>query len=188
MPEGPILLEELVPDDRLEALLVATDAPNHAKHCIEVLNHECLLHRLDRWEFHVAWELLKTVTRIRSASRSHCSVTVKVARLAWSRLGHTAYGGEMGRVRGEKGSFYGKYQSPAAKLPIIKRPPLLPDVPSGGHGGSHDYLTYELVTSILQNRKPLVDIGLALDMTVARIVAHHSALNGGELIKTPPNE
>ena len=32
-------LEELVKDDALEAVFVATDAPSHAKHCIEVLKH-----------------------------------------------------------------------------------------------------------------------------------------------------
>jgi predicted dehydrogenase len=32
-------LEELVKDDTIEAVFVATDAPNHAKHCMEVLNH-----------------------------------------------------------------------------------------------------------------------------------------------------
>jgi hypothetical protein len=32
-------LEELVKDPKIEAVFVATDAPHHAKHCIEVLNH-----------------------------------------------------------------------------------------------------------------------------------------------------
>ena len=32
-------LEEMVKDDGIEAIFVATDAPSHAKHCIEVLNH-----------------------------------------------------------------------------------------------------------------------------------------------------
>ncbi len=32
-------LEEMVKDDRVEAIFVATDAPNHAKHCIDVLKH-----------------------------------------------------------------------------------------------------------------------------------------------------
>lgn len=32
-------LEEMVKDDTIEAIFVATDAPSHAKHCIEVLNH-----------------------------------------------------------------------------------------------------------------------------------------------------
>jgi hypothetical protein len=32
-------LEELVKDDQIEAVFVATDAPSHARHCIEVLKH-----------------------------------------------------------------------------------------------------------------------------------------------------
>ena len=32
-------LEELVKDDRIEAVFVATDAPSHARHCIDVLKH-----------------------------------------------------------------------------------------------------------------------------------------------------
>ncbi len=32
-------LEEMVKDDSIEAIFVATDAPSHARHCIEVLNH-----------------------------------------------------------------------------------------------------------------------------------------------------
>jgi predicted dehydrogenase len=32
-------LEEMVKDDQIEAIFVATDAPSHARHCIEVLNH-----------------------------------------------------------------------------------------------------------------------------------------------------
>ena len=32
-------LEELVKDETIEAVFVATDAPSHARHCIEVLNH-----------------------------------------------------------------------------------------------------------------------------------------------------
>ncbi len=32
-------LEEMVKDDKIEAIFVATDAPSHARHCIEVLKH-----------------------------------------------------------------------------------------------------------------------------------------------------
>jgi hypothetical protein len=39
--------------------------------------------------------------------------------------------------------------------------------------------------SILENRKPLVDITQALNMTVAGVVAHQSALKDGELMKIP---
>jgi hypothetical protein len=43
----------------------------------------------------------------------------------------------------------------------------------------------EFVTAILEDRKPLVDIAQALNMTVGGIVAHQSALKGGALKKIP---
>jgi hypothetical protein len=43
----------------------------------------------------------------------------------------------------------------------------------------------EFVTAILQDRKPLVDIATALNMTVGGIVAHNSALKDGEWMKIP---
>jgi len=102
--------------------------------------------------------------------------------VSWDSPGH---GGEMGRIRGQKGSYYGKYEGLEKNLPDIKRPPLPPGVEAGGHGGSHGYLMNEFVTAILQNRKPLVDVAQALNMTVAGIVAHQSAMKGGELKKIP---
>ena len=60
---------------------------------------------------------------------------------------------------------------------------------AGFHTGrqerAHGYLMSEFVNAILQDRKPLVDIAQALNMTVAGIVAHESALKGGELKKIP---
>jgi predicted dehydrogenase len=102
--------------------------------------------------------------------------------VSWDTPG---YGGEMGRVRGRKGSFYGQYEGLEKKLPPTKRPPLPPHVEPGSHGGSHGYLMNEFVLSILEDRKPLVDVAWALNMTVAGIVAHQSALRGGELMKIP---
>ncbi len=43
----------------------------------------------------------------------------------------------------------------------------------------------EFVTAILDDRKPLVDVAQALNMTVSGIVAHQSALKDGELMKIP---
>jgi predicted dehydrogenase len=94
-------------------------------------------------------------------------------------------GGEIGRVRGQKGSFYGKYEGLETNLPDLVRPGLPPKVAPGGHGGSHGYLMNEFVTAILEDRKPLVDVAQALNMTVAGIVAHQSALKGGEWLKVP---
>ena len=94
-------------------------------------------------------------------------------------------GGEMGRLRGQKGSFYEKYEGLEKALPNLQRPPLPPGVSAGGHGGSHGHLMNEFVTAVLQNRPPLVDVAMALNLTVAGIVAHQSALKNGELLKIP---
>ncbi len=56
---------------------------------------------------------------------------------------------------------------------------------NSGHGGSHTFITHEFIDSIVNDRTPEVDIYQALAMTVPGIVAHQSALKGGELLKIP---
>lgn len=85
-------------------------------------------------------------------------------------------GGERGRVYGQK------YKNGVVNR---SRPPLPPGVGGGGHGGSHGYLMSDFVDAILRDRKPLVDVAQALNMTVPGIVAHQSALRDGELLKIP---
>jgi len=93
---------------------------------------------------------------------------------------------ERGRVFGEKGWMDGtEYHGSARKLPDITRPPLPPGMPAGGHGGSHGLLANEFITSILENREPLVNVYEALAMTVPGIIAHKSALRDGESLKIP---
>jgi predicted dehydrogenase len=283
-------LEELVKDDRIEAVFVATDAPSHARHCVEVLKHgkhvasavPAVFGSLE--DAHKLFEAVKASRRKYMMFETSCfhddlhamrqiyqagglgkllysegeyfhymeepipsykdwrvglppqwypthsnayypGVTggsfTEVSCLGMpSRINHLqpannryknpfgteiallrtseggmarmgvswdspGYGGEMGRIRGQNGSFYGKYEGLAKALPNTRRPPLPPGVPGGGHGGSHGYLMNEFVTAILQDRKPLVDIALALNLTVAGIVAHQSALKDGELMKIP---
>jgi len=109
-----------------------------------------------------------------------------MARMAvsWDTPGE---GGERGRIRTEKGTFYGEFQSGKkdATSPAIARPPLPPGVAAGGHGGSHGYLMTEFIEAILLNRKPLVDVAQSLNMTVSGIVAHQSSLKDGELMNIP---
>lgn len=95
--------------------------------------------------------------------------------------------GEIGRVRGTKGSMSGMTYDGLEDITAIDlaKPPLPDTVSAGGHGGSHGYLCEEFVNSILQERKPLIDIAWSLNMTVAGIVAHASALKDGELMKVP---
>ncbi len=284
-------LEEMVKDDQIEAIFVATDAPSHARHCIEVMKHgkhvACAVpatfgsvEDADRLievvkntgktymmfetsyfheDLHAMRELYRagslgelvysegeyyhdSVEQIDSykgwriglppqwypthSNAYHIGVTggsftevscmgmpsIKplispnknsyknpfgtevamfrtseggMARMAvsWDTPGD---GGERGRIRGQKGSYYGKFEGLAAdQLPDVRRPALPPGVEAGGHGGSHGQLMNEFVASILQERRPLVDIGQALNMTVAGIIAHQSALKDGELLKIP---
>lgn len=285
-------LEELVKDDRIEAVYIATDAPSHARHCIEALNHgkhvACAVPAVFG-SLEEAEELFETVKRtglkymmyetsmfrenhyamrqiynaggfgtvvyaegeywhysengIKSFNNwrhgmppqwypthsdayfvgvtggSFLEVSCMgipgtmeryqppnniyknpfateitfyrtseggVARMARSSdtIGH-GYGAETGRIRGTKGSYFDKYEGVEKNLPDMERPPLPPGVPAGGHGGSHGRLTDEFITAILQDRKPLVDIAMALNMTVGGIVAHQSAMKDGEWLKIP---
>ncbi len=109
-----------------------------------------------------------------------------MARMAvsWDTPGHH---GEMGRVRGEKGSMTGMDFQGIADISgiTLEKPPLPPSVSAGGHGGSHGYLCEEFVSALLENRKPYVDIIAALNMTVSGVVAHQSALKDGERMKIP---
>jgi predicted dehydrogenase len=102
--------------------------------------------------------------------------------VSWDTPGDS---GERGRVRGQKGSFYEKYDGFEKSLPSLLRPALPPNMPLGSHGGSHANLIEEFINSILQNRKPLIDIAMALNLTVPGIVAHQSAMKNGELLKIP---
>ncbi len=285
-------LEEMVKDDKIEAIFVATDAPNHAKHCIEVLKHgkhvacavpvcfgsleegEQLFEAVKKatglkymmYEtscFHDDLHLMRTiydagglgkivyaegeyyhymeqpidsykgwriglppqfypthsnayyvgvtggsftevscmgmpstVEHLKPANnvyrnpfgteialfRTNDGGTARMG-VSWDTPGAE---GEMGRVRGQRGSVVGgKYVGLEKNLPDAKRPPLPPGMELGGHGGSHGPLTEEFVRAILQDRKPLIDICAALNMTAAGIVAHQSAMKDGELLKIP---
>jgi hypothetical protein len=283
-------LEELVKDDTIEAVFIATDAPNHAKHAIEVLKHgkhvatavpavfgsledadrlfeavktsglkymmfetSCFredlysmrqiysagglgkliysegeyYHYMDKalpsyldWRVGLppqwypthsnAYDICVASTSFTEVSCLGMPSTINhlkpenniyknpfgteialfrtseggMSRMAvsWDSPGD---GGERGRIRGQKGSFYDKYEGLEKSLPNFKRPPLPPGVSGGGHGGSHGLLMNEFVSAILQNRKPLIDIVMALNLTVPGIVAHTSALKNGELLKIP---
>ena len=59
---------------------------------------------------------------------------------------------------------------------------------SGGHGGSHPFLTHEFVSALVEDREPVIDLYESLAMTVPGIVAHQSALKGGEQLKIPSFE
>jgi predicted dehydrogenase len=93
---------------------------------------------------------------------------------------------DMKNAHGEKGRVYG--QKPHNNRIPGHRPPLPPGIGGGGHGGSHGQLTSDFIESILMDRKPIVGIGDALNMTLAGVIAHKSALKGGEWMQIPQYE
>ncbi|AWT58858.1 MAG: Glycosyl hydrolase family 109 protein 1 [Candidatus Moanabacter tarae] len=103
-------------------------------------------------------------------------------------FGAAGSGGERGEVHGEFGTVVGTEFSPKDKIKnpdLFTKPQLPPGMEAGGHGGSHGYLTDEFITSILEDRDPLINIAWSLNMTVPGIIAHESALRDGEWMKVP---
>lgn len=90
---------------------------------------------------------------------------------------------DMKDAHGEKGRVYG--QKPHDPKIDGRRPALPPGVGGGGHGGSHGHLTNNFIESILLDKEPIVGIGDALNMTLSGVIAHQSALKGGEWMKIP---
>ncbi|MCL2711143.1 MAG: Gfo/Idh/MocA family oxidoreductase [Planctomycetaceae bacterium] len=288
-------LEEMVKDKEIEAIYVATDAPGHAGHCLEVLRHgkhaATAVPAVYGWDqLDTAEELLEEVNRSglvytmfeTSAYRDNCYAMQKIYRaggfgeivysegeyvhymptpldsykgwriglppmyypthstafycavtdgsftdvscmgyesrsapapdnvygnkftseIALLRLskGGTArmscawdiqgYHAEDGRNFGEKGSYTTQFNGSNEAREIVsklklKKPQLPPGVTAGGHGGSHGYLGNDFVEAILLNRRPPVDIVMALNMSVPGIIAHRSALKDGELMTIP---
>lgn len=57
--------------------------------------------------------------------------------------------------------------------------------PINGHGGSHPHLVHEFVQAIIDDRPPAVDAVTAANWTCAGLLAHESALRGGDWIDLP---
>jgi predicted dehydrogenase len=54
-----------------------------------------------------------------------------------------------------------------------------------GHGGSHPHLVHEFVGSLQNNRQPYPNAIQSANITCVGILAHESALKGGEIIQLP---
>lgn len=54
-----------------------------------------------------------------------------------------------------------------------------------GHGGSHPHLVHEFINALLENKSPYPNAKQSANITCVGILAHESALKGGEIIKLP---
>ena len=85
------------------------------------------------------------------------------------------------------GSRYGIYAG-NIKSEVYPQPNHMDRLPeplrvASGHGGSHTFITHEFISAIVEDRHPLVNVWEAIAYTMPGIIAHQSALQGGELLK-----
>ena len=88
-------------------------------------------------------------------------------------------------VSGQPFRMHGAEAPKWTKLPdYLQRLPKSMRVKTG-HGNSHTFLTHEFIAAIVEDREPAIDIYESLAMTVPGIIAHQSALKGGEQLPVP---
>ena len=54
-----------------------------------------------------------------------------------------------------------------------------------GHGGSHPHLAHEFISALLEDRDPFPNAVQSANYTCVGILAHESAMKGGERIPLP---
>jgi len=86
----------------------------------------------------------------------------------------------------------GGFQRAAAKvekydIPQWWKTEMLPEPlrHDSGHEGSHTFITHEFIDALVNERRPAVDVYEAVAYTAPGIVAHQSALRGGERLWIP---
>ncbi|GAA4447635.1 Gfo/Idh/MocA family oxidoreductase [Ravibacter arvi] len=57
-----------------------------------------------------------------------------------------------------------------------------------GHGGSHPHLVHEFLSALVEDREPFPNAQQSANWTSVGILAHESALKGGEIIRLPDFE
>jgi predicted dehydrogenase len=58
-------------------------------------------------------------------------------------------------------------------------------IQGSGHGGSHPHMVHEFVSAVLENRPAHVSAKVGANWTMAGILAHESAMNGGKILEIP---
>ncbi|SFB79308.1 Predicted dehydrogenase [Parapedobacter composti] len=54
-----------------------------------------------------------------------------------------------------------------------------------GHGGSHPHLVHEFISALVEGRQPFPNVRQSANITAVGILAHESAMKGGEIIRLP---
>ena len=68
---------------------------------------------------------------------------------------------------------------------ILRKYQHLSFTQGAGHGGSHPHLVHESVNSLISDNQPYPNAIQSANITCVGILAHESALKGGEIIRLP---
>jgi hypothetical protein len=55
----------------------------------------------------------------------------------------------------------------------------------GGHGTSEYFMLRDFIEAVRSGKRPAIDAVRAADMTIPGLIAHESAMKGGEWLKVP---
>lgn len=58
-------------------------------------------------------------------------------------------------------------------------------IQGAGHGGSHPHLVHEFVSALVEERQPYPNAQQSANITCVGILAHESAMKGGEILRLP---
>lgn len=58
-------------------------------------------------------------------------------------------------------------------------------IQGSGHGGSHPHLAHEFIMSLIEKRQPYPNAKQSANITCVGILAHESAMKGGEIMRLP---
>lgn len=58
-------------------------------------------------------------------------------------------------------------------------------IQGAGHGGSHPHLVHEFISALLEERNPYPNARQSANITCVGIIAHESAMKGGEIMRLP---
>lgn len=122
---------------------------------------------------------LVKILRSQVAARPH---------MVWYSLYGTRGHLEGARDRGE-GLYYSEEMNGYKNAVALPSSLVDPDAPAeakqGGHGTSEYFMIRDFLDAIEQNTQPPIDVARAMDFTVPGLIAHESAMKGGQWMDVP---
>ena len=155
-------LEELVKDDSLEAVFVATDAPSHARHCIEVLKHGKHVASAVPAVFGSLEDAHRLYEAVKASGRKYMMFETSAFHGDCHAMRQIYRAGGFGKLVYSEGEYYplrGPLRSPRSATGVSDcRPSGTPPIPTpitcASTGGSFTEVTCLGMPSLVENLQP----------------------------------